>query len=37
LRITRVVETGTHESLLASGGMYAQLVQRQLAVTHRAA
>ena len=33
----RVVETGTHESLLASGGMYAQLVQRQLAVTHHAA
>ena len=33
----RVVETGTHESLLTSGGMYAQLVQRQLAVTHHAA
>jgi ATP-binding cassette subfamily C protein CydCD len=27
----RVAETGTHESLLAKGGLYAQLVQHQLA------
>jgi len=27
----RLVETGTHESLLARGGLYAQLVSRQLA------
>jgi len=27
----RVAETGTHESLLAKGGLYAQLVSRQLA------
>jgi ATP-binding cassette subfamily C protein CydCD len=33
----RVAETGTHESLLARGGMYAQLVQRQLASARHAA
>ncbi|ETW94210.1 MAG: hypothetical protein ETSY1_35875 [Candidatus Entotheonella factor] len=33
----RVAETGTHDSLLASGGLYAQLVQRQLAATRQAA
>ena len=26
----RLVETGTHESLLARGGLYADLVERQL-------
>lgn len=31
LKEGRVVETGTHESLLAAGGLYAQLVSRQLA------
>ncbi len=30
----RVAESGTHESLLAKGGVYAQLVQHQLAATH---
>jgi ATP-binding cassette subfamily C protein CydCD len=29
----RVAETGTHASLLARGGLYAQLVSRQLAAT----
>ncbi len=33
----RVAETGTHDSLLASGGLYAQLAHRQLAATHHAA
>lgn len=33
----RVAETGTHDSLLGSGGLYAQLVHRQLAATHHAA
>ncbi len=33
----RVAETGTHESLLAKGGLYAQLVQRQLAAARHAA
>ncbi len=33
----RVAETGTHNSLLASGGLYAQLVHRQLAVARHAA
>ena len=33
----RVAETGTHDSLLARGGMYAQLVQRQLASARHAA
>ena len=27
----RVIETGTHEALLAKGGLYAQLVAHQLA------
>jgi ATP-binding cassette subfamily C protein CydCD len=27
----RLVETGTHDSLLAKGGLYARLVSRQLA------
>ena len=27
----RVAESGTHEALLAKGGLYAQLVSRQLA------
>ncbi len=31
LRTAAVVETGTHETLLARGGLYAQLVSRQLA------
>ena len=30
----QVVETGTHESLLAADGLYAQLVSRQLAAAH---
>jgi ATP-binding cassette subfamily C protein CydCD len=30
----RLVETGTHESLLAKGGLYAQLVSRQLAAAY---
>ena len=30
----RLVETGTHESLLARGGLYAQLVSRQLAAAY---
>ena len=33
----RVAETGTHDSLLARGGLYAQLVQRQLAAARHAA
>ncbi len=33
----RVAETGTHDGLLARGGLYAQLVQRQLAATRHAA
>ena len=33
----RVAETGTHDSLLAAGGLYAQLVQHQLSATHEAA
>jgi ABC-type multidrug transport system fused ATPase/permease subunit len=32
-----VAETGTHDSLLARGGLYAKLVQRQLATTRHAA
>ncbi len=30
----RVAETGTHDSLLAAGGLYAQLVHRQLSAAH---
>ena len=30
----QVVETGTHDSLLAKGGLYAQLVQHQLSAAH---
>ncbi|HTO85884.1 MAG TPA: ATP-binding cassette domain-containing protein, partial [Methylomirabilota bacterium] len=30
----RVVETGTHDGLLAAGGLYAQLVARQLAAAY---
>jgi ABC-type multidrug transport system fused ATPase/permease subunit len=33
----RLVETGTHEALLAKGGLYAQLVSRQLASAFAAA
>lgn len=33
----QVVETGTHDSLLAKGGLYAQLVQHQLSATHEGA
>ncbi|MGE3538553.1 MAG: ABC transporter ATP-binding protein [Candidatus Tectimicrobiota bacterium] len=33
----RVVETGTHDSLLARGGLYAQLVQHQLSAAHDSA
>jgi ATP-binding cassette subfamily C protein CydCD len=33
----RVAETGTHEQLLAKGGVYAQLVQRQLSAAHDSA
>ena len=33
----RVAETGTHDRLLAAGGLYAQLVQHQLSATHEAA
>ena len=28
----RLIETGTHERLLARGGLYAELVERQLAL-----
>ncbi|WP_119417971.1 ABC transporter ATP-binding protein [Rhodospirillaceae bacterium SYSU D60015] len=37
LKEGRVVETGTHASLLAAGGLYAQLVSRQLASVYAAA
>ena len=37
LHAGRVAETGTHDSLLARGGLYAQLVQRQLAAARHAA
>jgi len=33
----RVMEVGDHAGLLAKGGLYAQLVSRQLAATHMAA
>lgn len=33
----QVVETGTHDSLLARGGLYAQLVQHQLSAAHDSA
>ena len=33
----QVAETGTHDSLLATGGLYAQLVQHQLAAAHDSA
>ena len=32
----RVIETGTHERLLARGGLYAELVERQLALARAA-
>ena len=32
-----VVETGTHDSLLAQGGLYAQLVHHQLSAAHESA
>jgi len=32
-----VMEVGDHAGLLAKGGLYAQLVSRQLAATHMAA
>jgi len=34
LREGRLVETGTHETLLAKGGLYAQLVSRQLTAAY---
>jgi ABC-type multidrug transport system fused ATPase/permease subunit len=33
----RMVESGTHEQLLARGGLYAQLVQHQLTAAHDSA
>ena len=33
----RLMETGTHDELLAAGGLYATLVSRQLASAHQAA
>lgn len=33
----QVVETGTHDTLLAQGGLYAQLVQHQLSAAHDSA